>query len=271
MSSESGGVSERGTETTASQNRTEQIGALGGCLLEGDAEQSQREKKVRRRALVTSTLLQAAALAAVIALPLLAKVDGITVKDWTPMPPYHPYGGGERQHPITSRPQVGQKPAICFVCPQAHPAEHSLDTVRSTNVDGEFLSGDGFDSGNGLTCAGCINDIGKTEGPTPPSTHVVPQAAIVHVTHIDPAMLVDRIEPVYPPLARQTRRSGRVELHAIISADGRIESLEIVSGDVLFLQSALDAVRRWKYRPTVLNGAAVKVDTYITVNYTMAE
>ena len=64
-------------------------------------------------------------------------------------------------------------------------------------------------------------------------------------------------------------RDGRVELHAIISTDGTIESLEVVSGDALFYQSALDAVRRWRYRATRLNGQAVKVDTYITVIYTM--
>jgi protein TonB len=82
-------------------------------------------------------------------------------------------------------------------------------------------------------------------------------------------MLLERIEPVYPVLAKQTRREGRVELRAIISADGRIESLEMVSGDALFEQSAMDAVLRWRYRPTYLNGQAVKVDTFITVIYTM--
>ncbi len=93
----------------------------------------------------------------------------------------------------------------------------------------------------------------------------------MRVTHIDPALLTERVEPTYPTLAKQTRRSGRVELHAIISEDGRIESLEMVSGDVLFEQSAMDAVRRWRYRPTILNGRPVKVDTYITVNYVMGQ
>jgi protein TonB len=84
-------------------------------------------------------------------------------------------------------------------------------------------------------------------------------------------MLVERIEPAYPALARQIRREGRVELHAIISTEGRIESLEVVSGDPLFKQSALNAVWRWRYRPTVLNGHAVSVDTYITVIYTLQQ
>ena len=111
--------------------------------------------------------------------------------------------------------------------------------------------------------------LGNSSGPRRPPDSVVP--SIVRVTHIDPALLTERVEPVYPAQARQTRRSGHVELHAIISEDGRIESLEMVSGDALFEQSAKDAVRRWRYRPTILNGRPVKVDTYITVNYVMGQ
>jgi TonB family protein len=272
MSSESRGVPKRNAEGAAennvAQNRTERIGALNGCLLEGDAVQAQREKKVRRRALVTSTLLQAAALAAVIAIPLFAKVERITVKDWTPLPPYHPYGGAAPQHPQPPTPQLGHKPAFCLICPPPGPMTPVTDGKPGEHVGDPTTIG-GPDLPPGVSCEGCI-PIGKSEVPVVPQV-LSDKPAMVHMTHIDPAMLVERIEPVYPELAKQTRRSGRVELHAIISADGRIETLEVVSGDVLFVRSALDAVQRWRYRPTMLNGAAVKVDTYITVNYTMAE
>lgn len=82
-------------------------------------------------------------------------------------------------------------------------------------------------------------------------------------------MLVQRVEPQYPPLARQIHREGTVELHAIIGTDGTIQSLQVVSGDALFVQSALDAVRQWRYRPTVLDGQPVEVETYITVSYVL--
>ena len=91
----------------------------------------------------------------------------------------------------------------------------------------------------------------------------------MHVTQIDPAMLTHRVEPVYPPLARQIGRSGRVELRAIIGTDGTVQSLEAVGGDPMFYQSAMEAVRQWRYTPTLLNGQRVEVDTYITVVYTM--
>ena len=80
-------------------------------------------------------------------------------------------------------------------------------------------------------------------------------------------MLIHRVEPTYPTLPKQLGRSGRVELRAIIATDGTIQSLRVVSGDPLFYQSALDAVSQWKYRPTVLNGEPVEIDTFITVIY----
>jgi len=84
------------------------------------------------------------------------------------------------------------------------------------------------------------------------------------------ALPIQRVEPVYPRLARQLRREGRVELSAIIATDGSIQSLEVISGDPLLVHSALDAVWQWRYRPTILNGQAVEVETHITVIYTLA-
>jgi protein TonB len=89
------------------------------------------------------------------------------------------------------------------------------------------------------------------------------------MTHLESAMLIRRVEPIYPALAIQIHREGQVVLHAIISTDGSIQSLQVVSGDPLFLNSAKDAVTQWRYRPTVLNGQPVEIETYITVIYTL--
>ena len=75
--------------------------------------------------------------------------------------------------------------------------------------------------------------------------------------------------PVYPPLARQARIQGNVVLHAIIDKDGKVAQLEVISGHPLLVQSALDAVKQWRYKPTLLNGDPVEVDTTITVTFTM--
>jgi protein TonB len=58
-------------------------------------------------------------------------------------------------------------------------------------------------------------------------------------------------------------------LRAIIAADGTIQSLEIVSGDPMFYLSAREAVGQWRYKPLILNGQPVEIDTHITVIYTM--
>jgi outer membrane biosynthesis protein TonB len=100
----------------------------------------------------------------------------------------------------------------------------------------------------------------------PVETQVQPPKQI-RVARIDPAMLKTRVEPVYPVLMKQTHRSGRVELHAIIGTDGIIQSRQAVSGDPGFYPSAMEAVRQWRYKPTYLNGVAVEVDTFITVIY----
>jgi periplasmic protein TonB len=83
------------------------------------------------------------------------------------------------------------------------------------------------------------------------------------------AKLLAQPQPVYPPLARQARIQGNVVLHAIIDKDGRVGELQVISGHPLLVQSALDAVKNWRYQPTQLNGDAVEVDTTITVSFVL--
>jgi len=88
---------------------------------------------------------------------------------------------------------------------------------------------------------------------------------------VQAAKLVNRVQPMYPPLARQTRISGTVKLHAIIGKSGNVEQLQVVSGHPLLVQAALDAVRQWRYQPTLLNGEPVEVDTEIDVIFSLAQ
>lgn len=85
------------------------------------------------------------------------------------------------------------------------------------------------------------------------------------------AKLLNRVQPIYPPLARQTRISGTVRLHAIIGFDGAIKSLEVVSGHPLLQQASLEAVRQWRYEPTKLNGESVEIDTTIDIIFSLNE
>jgi protein TonB len=79
--------------------------------------------------------------------------------------------------------------------------------------------------------------------------------------------LIRRVQPVYPTVAKLARVQGTVVLHAIIGKDGHIENMQVVSGPALLAGVAVDAVKQWEYRPYVLNGQAVEVETQITVNF----
>jgi protein TonB len=81
------------------------------------------------------------------------------------------------------------------------------------------------------------------------------------------AILVHRVEPPYPPLAKQARVSGEVHLEGVIGTDGRMKDLRVVSGPPLLVKAAYDAVIQWIYRPTTLNGDPVEVIAPITVTF----
>lgn len=138
------------------------------------------------------------------------------------------------------------------------------------------------DFGNG-GCPGCIPDGIPTSDERAttnvianlikqPTVHTVlkvgaGQAKMVRVSRMDPGMLIARVEPHFPDLARKTRTQGQVVLAALIGRDGRIEGLHAVSGHPLLVKAALDAVQQWRYRPTLLNGVPVEVETQIVVNF----
>jgi periplasmic protein TonB len=83
-------------------------------------------------------------------------------------------------------------------------------------------------------------------------------------------LLIRKVQPTYPPLARQARIQGSVLLQAEISKDGSIQNLRLISGHPMLAPSAIEAVKQWKYRPYILNGEPVEVETQITVNFTLA-
>jgi TonB family protein len=82
--------------------------------------------------------------------------------------------------------------------------------------------------------------------------------------------LVHKVMPEYPKYAKENRIQGMVLLHAIIDKQGHVASLNVVSGHSALAPTAVDAVRQWRYRPYLLNGQAVEVETMITVNFNLA-
>ena len=110
--------------------------------------------------------------------------------------------------------------------------------------------------------------------PPPPPKPVETAAAPTRIKiggAVQQARLVRQPHPIYPPLAKQARISGVVRLSAIISKDGTIQKLEVISGHPLLVPAALEAVKQWVYQPPLLNGEPVEVITQIDVNFTLSQ
>jgi len=84
------------------------------------------------------------------------------------------------------------------------------------------------------------------------------------------ALLMHRVQPTYPPLARQARIQGHVVFDAVISEAGTIESLRALSGHPMLTPAAIEAVKRWQYKPYYVKGRPMEVETQITVNFTLS-
>jgi protein TonB len=106
--------------------------------------------------------------------------------------------------------------------------------------------------------------------PPPPPKPTTPKRIRVG-GQVEAARLIFGPKPEYPPLAKMARISGTVKLEAIISRDGTIQDLRMISGHPLLVKAAMEAVGRWRYQPTLLNGEPVEVVTEIDVNFTLAE
>jgi protein TonB len=115
---------------------------------------------------------------------------------------------------------------------------------------------------------GLPKDLADSGSSLPPS--VASPKRPLHVSELSQAMLEHKVEPVYPRIAWLSGISGVVKLHAIIGRDGSVQSLSLISGHPILAAAALEAVAQWRYRPYLLNGEPVEVETFITVNFRKA-
>jgi periplasmic protein TonB len=113
--------------------------------------------------------------------------------------------------------------------------------------------------------------IGGIISSTPVAVPKVATPQRVRVSQgVTQGLLVRKVQPNYPPLARQARIQGSVLLQAEISKEGTIENLRLISGHPMLAPAAIEAVKQWRYKPYILNGEPVEVETQITVNFTLS-
>jgi protein TonB len=102
-----------------------------------------------------------------------------------------------------------------------------------------------------------------TAVPPPPPAVAKP----TRVSRMMDGLLIHRVQPDYPVIAKRAGIQGPVMISALISKEGTIENLRVLSGHPMLTSAAINAVKQWRYRPYILNGDPIEVDTQITVNF----
>src|SRR5712671_7888733 len=222
---------------------------------------------------VVSMIAQMIFLSILILIPLiyteaLPKAMMATMLTAPPPPPPPPPPPAVAQV-VHVKPQVHLMDAGKLMAPKVIPKEVKIikedaEPDMSTGMSGGVPGGVAGGSMGGVL-GGVIGGMGGA--PPPPKPKLTGPLKVGG--NVQAARILNRVQPVYPPLARQTRISGTVRLHAIISKNGSIQSLEVISGHPLLVRAAMDAVQQWRYKPTLLNGEPVEVDTTIDVIFSL--
>ena len=261
----------KSTETEMVTPRT----MLDRCLVDGDAAAMSSGRRQRRKALGLSLAIETSALALLLIAPLMSSIAQPKFSNPTSVPFVfgikHAPDAGLRHHDPTT------PPVHHYIGPvNLTPGRGPRPDVQKPDKEEEPTLTDG---GWGDRTAGSdeLNSDGmrfaELVAPPPPSEIKKSEAKRPMKVSggVEAAQLVLRIEPRYPPLALQVKKEGTVILHAIINRDGRITALDVDSGPPLLVQAALDAVRQWRYRPTLLHGEPVEVETTITVIFRLQQ
>ncbi len=122
----------------------------------------------------------------------------------------------------------------------------------------------------GPLSGGVVGGISTAAPPPPPP----PGGRPVRITKggdVAVATATNKVVPVYPELARQARVEGTVRLHTVIDNDGSVMQVSYVSGPAMLVQAAIDAVKQWRFHPTILNGVPVQVDCVLEINFRLGQ
>ena len=161
-------------------------------------------------------------------------------------------------------------PANTLVVPKAIP-KHVSEASAEADAMPEFVPGGGVPGGIPGGIPGGV--IGGVLGGTPsdimlpPPASLAPKGPIRVGGDVKPPRIISRVEPVYPILARQARVSGDVMIEAVIDTHGNVVEMRAVSGPPLLIPAAIEALRQWKYEPTILAGQPYPVRLSVTITF----
>jgi periplasmic protein TonB len=217
---------------------------------------------------LTSFAAQAIALCVLLLVPLLRPTAIPLLRHLTtPISLSEPEGdvGETQSHPGPAAP-APSSPQIFLRQPSQIPSHISSgDDVAPPSIgSGPYIPG----IGDAATRGGVFGSSGTGLAPVIPAAPVASEH-LVRLSQMSEGDLIRKIVPTYPPLARSAHIQGTVVLKAMISKQGTIENLQLLSGHPMLAPAAIEAVRQWRYRPYVLNNEPVEVETQITVNFAL--
>ncbi len=243
------------------------LGNLSQCMVDSDAVASAGARLLQGKALVASLSLEAVLIAGLLLWPLVTLGVLPSRLLFTPAQPYHGEQSSRPRRPHHSDHQVPNRRNVAartIFQPPRIPS-HVADTP-----DPEPPSVEAY--GDPSMQVGSPNWIsaGSDNGPSVPHALSRPdrKPRMVSLGVMD-ASLIHRVDPEYPPIAKTIRLAGTVLLRAVIGTDGEVHEIDVLSGNPILAEAARAAVRQWRYRPTLLDGKAVEVETQITVNFVL--
>jgi periplasmic protein TonB len=243
-----------------------ELGSLSQCIMDGDLEGLGKARSIRRKAMMASTVLEFGVVAALLVWPLITPGVLSNRVIVMPLPPFH--GLPQTEAP----PRANEAPAPNSIYPRitsdSAPLQRSRRSTSETSDPESTLDSliTGID-GPGPALPGSSD-----RGPVvlAPPRQPANAARPMHVSSgVMQAALVYRVEPTYPAIAKAIHLEGVVHLRAIIKTDGSVGELTLVDGNPILGIAAESAVRDWRYKPTLLSGQAVEVETIITVNFVL--
>lgn len=239
-----------------------------------------QQKKRQAFATTTSFLLNCLVIGAMLLMPLfftesLPKGQLLTFLVAPPPPPPPPPPAAEQVERVVRQIQTdllntGQLRTPSKI-PQKVQMIHEEDAPPPMPAGTGGVIG-GFGGVPGGQIGGVIGSIvSSTSNLSSVPKFVPPTPQRVRISQgVTKGLVIQKIEPAYPPLARAARVQGDVVLSAIIDADGQITNLQLVSGHPMLVPAAIAAVKKWRYKPYLLNGQPVEVETTITVIFSLS-
>jgi periplasmic protein TonB len=235
-------------------------------------EVSRAQRTRRSWTTLTSFALQAVLIGLLLLIPLL-KTVGLPSGRTLPTPVSlgaPPAAAPPAQRRSSARPQSNLADNVLIV-PRGIPPR--VEMITETVAPPQLSYSDGGVEG----ALGPGSRVGVWQSLNDTFSHVIPPSrpASVQVhpfrtSNMLEGSLIRRVQPVYPPMAKLAHIQGPVVLAAVISKAGTIDNLKALSGHPMLIPAAIDAVSQWRYRPYILNGEPIEVETQITVNFILS-